>query len=313
MERNKECRGSRSTRQNRGQLVADLIAREKSNINRLVIRMDSNLKVQRFMILGSARTGSNLLLSLLSAHPQIKTYGEVFNLDTLPEENLREALEDPIKFFLQKVCKAHRPEITAVGFKMFYDHLTSDYLQKPVDVSNAAPKVHEKLAGFSRFVENNYPWEVLDERFRATWEFFRTDRSLKVIHLKRWNMLYTLVSLKKAFSTGQWWNLKSSPQITPPIHLDPEECCRYFEKLDNFVTEADSTFADHPKIDVTYEELTAKQEDTLQRIFVFLNVPCIPVTTRMKKQNLASLRETIDNYDQLKRYFRQTRWNIFFE
>lgn len=275
--------------------------------------MNSNLNVQRFMILGSARTGSNLLLSLLSAHPQIKTYGEVFNLDTLPEENLREALEDPIKFFLQKVCKAHRPEIAAVGFKMFYDHLTKDYLQKSVDISNAAPRLHKKLTEFSRFVEDNYPWEILDERFRTTWEFLRADRSVKVIHLKRRNMLYTLVSLKKAFSTDQWWSLKSSSQITPPIHLEPEECCRYFDKLDNFATEADRAFADHPKIDVTYEDLTAKQEDTLQRIFMFLNVPCVPVTTRMKKQNLAPLRETVDNYDQLKRYFRKTRWDIFFE
>jgi uncharacterized membrane protein YecN with MAPEG domain len=45
----------------------------------------------------------------------------------------------------------------------------------------------------------------------------------------------------------------------------------------------------------------------------FLKVSYEPVATRMKKQNLASLPETIDNYAQLKSYFRQTRWNIFFE
>ena len=33
----------------------------------------------------------------------------------------------------------------------------------------------------------------------------------------------------------------------------------------------------------------------------------------MKKQNLASPRETVDNYEQLKSYFRNTRWDVFFE
>ena len=57
----------------------------------------------RFMILGSARTGSNFLLSLLSAHPSIKTYGELFNLDSLPQPVLQEALEDPVLYLRRRV------------------------------------------------------------------------------------------------------------------------------------------------------------------------------------------------------------------
>ena len=48
----------------------------------------------RFIILGSARSGSNLLLSLLGAHPSVKTYGELFNLDSLRHSDLLEALDD---------------------------------------------------------------------------------------------------------------------------------------------------------------------------------------------------------------------------
>jgi LPS sulfotransferase NodH len=274
--------------------------------------LDSN--VRRFVILGSARTGSNLLLSLLSAHSHIKTYGELFNLDVLLQGMLREALEDPISFLQRRVYKAHRPEIAAVGFKMFYDHLTKDYLQKPIDVSQMGQISRERMTQFRRFVESNYAWETLDERFRATWEFLRADRSLAVIHLKRRNMLHTLISLKRALITDEWWSLKSSSQATASMRLDPEECCRYFDKLENFAAEADTAFADHPKIDVTYEDFTnGQQQETSQRIFTFLNVSYEPVTTRMKKQSLASLPETIDNYAQLKSYFQQTRWNVFFE
>src|SRR5579871_4263372 len=98
-----------------------------SNANLAAISTDSNTKIQRFMVLGSARTGSNLLLSLLSAHPQVKTYGELFNLDMLPKASLTEVLDDPVAYLRQKVYQDHKSEIEAVGFKMFYDHLTRDY------------------------------------------------------------------------------------------------------------------------------------------------------------------------------------------
>jgi LPS sulfotransferase NodH len=265
------------------------------------------------MVLGSARTGSNLLLSLLSAHPHIKTYGELFNLDMLPNTSLTEVLDDPVTYLRQKVHQDHKLEIAAVGFKMFYDHLTRDYFTKLVDVSDAAPQLKEKYTQFSSFIESNYAWKILDERFRTTWEFLRADQSLAVIHLQRRNMLHTLISLKQAYMTSQWWSLKGGLQTTPPVHLDPEECRRYFQKLSDSAAEADAAFAEHPKINVTYEDLIEKQQDTLQRICAFLRVPYQSVTTRMKKQNLASPRETVENYEQLKSCFRNTRWDVFFE
>ena len=284
-----------------------------SNVNLSAISPGSNSKVQRFMVLGSARTGSNLLLSLLSAHPHVKTYGELFNLDMLPKASLLEVLDDPAAFLQRKVYQDHKLEIAAVGFKMFYDHLTRDYFTKLVDVSDAAPQLQEKYTQFSSYIESNFAWEVLDERFQAAWDFLRADQSLAVIHLQRRNMLHTLISLKQAYMTSQWWSLKNGQQTISSVHLDPEECSRYFEKLSSSAAEADAAFAEHPKINVVYEDLIEKQQDTLQRIFAFLKVPCESVTTRMKKQNLASPRETIDNYEQLKSYFRNTRWDAFFE
>lgn len=281
-----------------------------SNAN---LTTDSGSKVQRFMILGSARTGSNLLLSLLSTHPRIKTYGELFNLDSLPKTSLREALDDPVTFLRQRVHQNHKSEIAAVGFKMFYEHLTRDYFIKVVAVADIAPQLQEEFTQFSSFVESNYTWEILDERFRTTWEFLRADQDLAVIHLQRRNMLHTLISLKRAFMTNQWWSLKSGPQTTPPLYLDPEECCRYFHKLSSSAEEADAAFSAHPKINVIYEDLIEKQQDTLQQVFALLKVPAEPVATRMKKQILASPREIVSNYEQLKSHFQRTRWDIFFE
>jgi LPS sulfotransferase NodH len=275
--------------------------------------MTENTDVQRFMLLAAARTGSNLLLSLLSAHSSIKTYGELFNLDSLPRDSLLEALEDPVMYLRRRVYKAHRPDIAAVGFKMFHDHLTQHYFRKPIDPSQAAEGLQEKFRQFSAFLESNYEWPTLQKRFRAAWDFLIDERSLAVIHLKRRNMLNTLISLKTAFMTRQWWSLTSGTQPTTTVHLDPEECRRYFDGLDASAAEADQAFSEHRRLEILYEDLVEHQHETLQRVFDFLRVPYQPVSTRMRKQITAPPSEIVDNFSQLKECFQNTRWAIFFE
>ena len=265
------------------------------------------------MILASARTGSNLLSSLLSRHPSIKVYGELFNLDTLPKPGLLEALDDPVKYLRNRVYKVHPGEIDAVGFKMFYDHLTKDYFQKPVDSSEASEKLQKKFRQFANFIDANYDWPTLDARFRDAWDFLAADQNLMVIHLKRRNSLNTLVSLKTAFVTSQWWTTSSGGQATTTLHLDPEECRSYFEKLDTFAERADALFAKHRKIEVVYEDLVEAREETLERILSFLKVAPQPLSTAMQKQIVAPASEVVANYGQLKDCFRHTRWHAFFE
>jgi LPS sulfotransferase NodH len=274
---------------------------------------DTNVNMRRFMILGSARTGSNFLLSLLSSHPSIKTYGELFNLDTLPRDNLIEALEDPIAYLRRRVYKPHGPGISAAGFKMFYYHLTKDYFDKPVHAADTSQRLHDKFIQFSAFIESNYDWDNLARRFRETWDFLIEDVSLAVIHLKRRNALDTLISLKRAYATGEWWSLKSKSRPRFTLHLDPEECSRYFQTVSDSQAAADTVFAAHPKIDVIYEDIAERQQDVLKGIFTLLEVPCLPLTTRMTKQNPTPAWETVANYEQLKNHFRHTQWSVLFE
>jgi LPS sulfotransferase NodH len=271
------------------------------------------VNIRRFMILGSARTGSNFLLSLLSSHPSIKTYGELFNLDMLPRDSLTEALNDPVAYLQRRVYKPQGLGISAVGFKMFYDHLKKDYFDKPMQASDTSRRLQEKFDRFSAFIESAYDWDTLDKRFRDAWGFLVEDVSLAVIHLKRRNALDTLISLKRAFATNEWWSLKSDSRPTFAVHLDPEECSRYFQRMSDFQAAADTAFAAHPKIDVIYEDLAERQQDTLKAIFSLLDVPALSLTTRMIKQNQATVQETVANYEQLKNHFRHTQWGALFE
>lgn len=275
--------------------------------------MDENPRVCRFMLLSGPRTGSNLLLSLLSGHRSIKTYGELFNLGVLPADSLRHALDDPIAYLRQRVYTEHRPETSAIGFKMFYEHLTADYFRKLVDPSEASEQLQRQFRELSAFIEANYDWPTLERRFRAAWNFLIADRGLAVIHLRRHNLLDSLVSLKTAYLTRQWWTLREGGGAAATIHLDPEECRRYFHKLEAFAEQADRAFADHRRLDVSYEELVQARRQVLPRVFAFLGVPDQEVGTRMRKQRVAPLSASIANYRQLRQCFEGTAWHAFFE
>ena len=265
------------------------------------------------MILASARTGSNFLSSLLSRHPSIKVFGELFNLDTLPRPALVEALDDPVKYLRNRLYKAQPREVAAVGFKMFYDHLTKDYFQKPVNPSEASEKLQDKFRQFTSFIDANYDWPTLDARFRNAWDFLVADQNLMVIHLRRRNILNTLVSLKTAFVTSQWWTTSSGSQPTTTLHLDPEECRCYFDKMDTFAERAEALFGQHRKLDVVYEDLVDARDETIERILSFLDVEPQPLSTAMQKQIVAPASEIVANYAQLKDCFQHTKWHAFFE
>jgi LPS sulfotransferase NodH len=261
--------------------------------------MEPNHKCRRFMVLATARTGSNLLLSLLSGHPAIKTHGELFKLDAVSHESLVEALDDPIAYLERRLDKAHRGKMAAVGFKMFYHHLTLEHVQM--------------LAPVSAFVDTHYDRPTLEKRFKDAWDRLIADRELAIIHLKRRNMLDTFISLKTALRTQQWWSLARPGEAETVLHLDPEECREYFRRLDALVATADDAFAHHPKIEVVYEDLVGQRHETMSKVFAFLNVPWHPVTTRMSRQRSAPTSEVVVNYGELKASCDHTPWASFFE
>jgi LPS sulfotransferase NodH len=278
--------------------------------------VDEDKQPQRFMILTSARTGSNLLLSLLSGHPSIKMYGELFNLDKLRRDELVQTLDDPIEYLRKRVYKAHPVGTTAVGFKMFYEHLTPDYFSKPIDPAETSERLKEQFVQLSTFLQTNYDRTMLSGRFSATWDFLTSDRPLAIIHLKRRNMLNTLISLKTAYVTDAWWRLngiKHAGITRTTLRLDPQECERYFRKLDECMEKADRMFEDHRKLEIVYEDLLEKREEELRRVLAFLNVQHRLLSTRLEKQILAPVSELVENYGQLRQYFQQTKWNLFFQ
>ncbi|AFZ37812.1 sulfotransferase, putative [Stanieria cyanosphaera PCC 7437] len=243
---------------------------------------------KKFLILCRSRTGSNFLVSLLQSHPQIRAFGEVFTEEEhiywgYPGYNSEQILQlrknNPIEFLNKVVYRETFPLVSAVGFKLFYDQ---------------AKRGQQK----------------------NIWGYLQKMSDVKIIHLKRKNILEAHVSHKLAERNNQWILLDNQKELMlEPIALDYDECLQAFEQTKIWETEYEQFFAKykHPIQTIYYEELVSNTLLITRELQNFLEVNYWFLNTYTKKQNQVSLRDKIINYDELKDKFSKTIWSKFFE
>ncbi len=241
----------------------------------------------RHIILARSRVGSNLLNSLLNTHPAIVSYGEIFRNDYsigwdrggMPSGSgmVRLMNNEPVGFLEKKVFRTFPPKTRAVGFKLFYYH-------------------------------------AQDEKRKVLWDYLIADRDLQVIHLRRKNMLKTLVSLKRAWITDKWVRVSLPEKKSVTVRLDAEECINFFEQNRQWEQEARENFSSHHFMEVVYEEMVRDKPAVARELHEFLGVPSVQITKPVfKKQNRHNLRDSIENYDEIAEALSGTEWSSFLD
>jgi LPS sulfotransferase NodH len=249
----------------------------------------SHLAYQRFIILGKGRSGSNFLRGLLNSHHKIIVFGELFReIDSIGWEfpdyekylqtpHLISLIQsDPINFLEKQVFRKYSPQISAVGFKLFYYH-------------------------------------AQDDSCKVLWSYLKEQKNLKIIHIQRNNTLKELLSLRKAFKTNTWTNTDGIEEETISITLDYEDCLREFTYSQQIKAKYNAFFQDHPLLNVFYDNLSNNYETEIKKVQDFLGVAYEPVKPLTYKQAQQSLKEAISNYFELKEKFAGTHWEGFFE
>jgi LPS sulfotransferase NodH len=239
----------------------------------------------RFIILGRSRTGSNYLRGLLGSHPQVLVLGEVLkNPDAIEwgtapggSPEAAEVFRREPERFLEDYVFCDRPGyLRAVGFKLFY--------------------YHARTGPTSRI-----------------WPHLQAMTRLRVIHVKRRNILRTHLSRVRAEQTDVWVNTSGAPESPPPVALDYGTCRRDFEQTRAWEVEADGVFAGHELLEVYYEDLVDEPEIQAQRVQTFLGLPLRGLKPQTYRQGQQSLSASISNYATLKEQFAGTAWQGFFE
>ena len=280
----------------------------------------------RFIILSGPRTGSTMLVSALNSSPEITCFGELFRFieDTVSfgvggfaiagyDNHSVEDLElrnSDFKAFLSQRIFVEMEGVTAVGFKHHYGH----------------------FFGFPGLRE----WLV-------------EQRDMRVLHLRRRNLLRMLLSTRIAEVTGGWVDsaqptlkdkhlpslllraLRSParyaarlPQLfrnkapdwkakREPMTLSPRECTEFFKQAELHVVFYDKLLAEHQVHTLFYEDLVDHREATLEAVQQFLGTTPRPLAVATARQNPEPLEELIANYDELRNAFRGTEYESFLD
>jgi LPS sulfotransferase NodH len=244
----------------------------------------------KFIVLTRPRTGWHLLRSALHTHSQVVVLGELFKdpetiiWDKWPYHFVPawygrriSALirSDPIRFLETKVFHTYPESVLAVGFKIAFHHA------------------------------REAPWKPI-------WAYLKQLKGLKVIHLRRRNILKAHLSLTRAARSGVWLTRSGGAAPPPPVHLDAEECLAVFQETRARETACDLYFEDHERTEVFYEDLCDNYTEEIDRLQVFLGVRSESIRPKTHKQATQSLLEAIENYRELEQRFRNTPWEAFF-
>lgn len=266
----------------------------------------------RFLVLTTGRTGSMWLTDALNSHSQIICFGSVFEAradyvsydvegyDNFSDSDRALRDRDCAAFLRERIFGRHGPGVRAVGFKLQYRNLFG------------FPDLREHLL---------------------------EDRKLKVIHLRRRDLLRSLISLRLAKATGRYhkqpvrvgWRKVATAlrhparaigrlrvraaqrQYRPPgLLLTKEECEQYFRQTRRSERRFDSLFAAHERFDLLYEEMVDDFEAALTRVQEFLGVSSRTLTSVQERVNTAPNRDLVRNYDELRSAFQGTQYEKFF-
>ena len=181
-------------------------------------------------------------------------------------------------------------------------------------LSNTFPEKLDniKAKGFKIFY-----YHPVDNVSCGIWEDLKSIDDLFVIHLKRNNILRTLVSKKIAETNNEWLIRNDQSGIDQKnilsVSFSVDELKKWFEQTRRWEIESDKNFSHHPLLSITYEEIVNDRVNAFQKITEFLGVHFVEPNTKLKRQNNRTMRECIKNYDELKSAFVNTEWACFFE
>lgn len=211
---------------------------------------------QQFVIISAARSGSNYLASLLSSHPNVRCYGEVFG--TLNQVWLRwldwRYMAPRLWVHVLK-CTALRKQW--LGYKLMHDHCPS-YMQTVLQ----DPAI--KIIWLQR--ENSV------ERYVSF---------AKAMQTKVWRS-----SSKNASSKNEPLIIDTNRMLTKMRWVDAS----YKALIEQVVTTPNKS------LHITYENLTERAPtETIAAIFTFLQLEGAPVASALRKQGNSDWRTMVQN------------------
>jgi LPS sulfotransferase NodH len=161
-----------------------------------------------------------------------------------------------------------------------------------------------------------FHYHPLDCTSDSLWNELEATKALRVIHLRRDNVLRTLLSRKVAEVDKVW--LASARDAIPSVPREKvvftvPELESGFVQTKAWESAAAKRFQRHSALHVTYEDLVEEPVAVIRRILAFLDLDYHEPRTELRKLNPGHLPDLIENYQELRQAFVGTPWLRFSE
>lgn len=228
---------------------------------------------------------------------------EILNLVCIAPDTRRYLDPD----FIRKTFSIEEKDgLRAIGFKLMYGQATSveleeDYFGPLADNENIR-KINKWL------IDNN----LSKHAFEHLWQQINNDKEIRIIHLVRKNKLHAYVSLQLAIREENWIN-KKYYSIKDGLIINKNDLESWFKKGEEFYQFYKDFFKHHNLLEIHYDDLSQNYSQTLKRVFLFLRLHSKGwYTPAITKQNTYKISEIIQNFKEIREYFKNTRWSNYF-
>lgn len=271
----------------------------------------------RFVVVSNIRSGSTMLTNLLNQHPNALAFHELFHIHraSVPFQAVgyrRRSRDDsvmvlrdrdPAGFLDQHVWGDQPRSVKAVGFKLLHTQARSSLM-------------------WWHAPEYAHWWSHVDNGVHEIWSIARSDlwgtlvadASLRIILLRRDNLLSLLVSAEMAKKTGRWGDGATGGYASSTgtrVKLATNTLLRDFDAARRQHAEARDLFCSHPMLELIYEDLIRDPDTTGRTIQDFLGLPRRRLLANTRKQQTGHYRDAVMNWDEVTATLTGTPWEHF--
>ena len=217
----------------------------------------------KFIISCPARSGSTMLVHLLRSNPHILCHGEVFGGDTIgPLRGVYPAKRKSDPSFEERLWQYRTQCPETFLYDIVFD--TQD----------------RRVVGFKFKTD-----EAFDPKYQDVFDIIRRDTAIKVIHLRRKDLLDQYISHQVVLNQTQTTFVTSHetiPEISP-FRVDIPHLLAYFSEVLKREKLAHQVYANHRQAMVNYEDLVHETHPIRDSVQMFLGLQPVPLTTTTRK------------------------------
>jgi LPS sulfotransferase NodH len=246
--------------------------------------------VTRFVVLSTQRSGSTWVVDMLTSHPRVVAYSELFmhGGEGTPKWGAEQDLPYWQTYIRDKSGRRparpywlwrylgeafeEREGIDAIGFKLMYSQLTN--IVKPL--------------------------------MPALWL-----KRVRIIHLIRRNALDVVLSKEAGAARQGVLHAREGEEVEAVrVRLSTDSLMRRLTLHERAIAGARVRFqkVGLPYREVVYEDLVADEQDGFASLFEFLGVEPTPVTSSLQKVNPTAHEELIENYGEVREALEGTQF-----